>query len=79
MLNVSSAMEISGSSILAAPPTRVTWQAQPGTVGVLRLEEGNRADVTLYDLKTLLPTLTIQLREERVRVEAHLRRAFPRP
>ena len=37
-------------------------QAQLGTVGVLQLEEGNRADVTIYNLKTLRPALTIRLR-----------------
>ena len=38
-------------------------QAQPGTVGILRLEEGHRAEVTIYDLKTLqsYPALTIRL------------------
>jgi hypothetical protein len=38
-------------------------QAQPGTVGILRLEEGHRADVAIYDLKTLqpYPALTIRL------------------
>ena len=40
-------------------------QAQPGTVGILQLEEeGHRADVTIYDLKTLqpYPALTIRLK-----------------
>jgi hypothetical protein len=60
---VSSAMAMSGSSIMVALPIRITLQAQPGTVGVLRLEEVNRANVTIYDLKTLLPTLALQLRE----------------
>lgn len=39
-------------------------QAQPGTAGILRLEEGGSAEVVIYDLKTLhpLPGLTRQLR-----------------
>ena len=39
-------------------------QAQLGTVGILRLEEGHRTDVTIYDLKTLrpYPALTIRLK-----------------
>ena len=39
-------------------------QAQLGTVGMLQLEEGHRADVTIYDLKTLqpYPALTIRLK-----------------
>jgi uncharacterized protein len=39
-------------------------QAQLGTVGILRLEEGHRAGVTIYDLKTLqpYPALTIRLK-----------------
>jgi hypothetical protein len=30
-------------------------QAQPGTVGILRLEESHRAAVTISDLQTLQP------------------------
>jgi len=39
-------------------------QAQPGTVGVLRLEEGHRADLTIYDLKTLQPSPTLTIRRQ---------------
>lgn len=39
-------------------------QAQPGTVGILQLEETGNAEVVIYDLKTLqsLPGLTQRLR-----------------
>jgi hypothetical protein len=40
---------------------RYTYKA--GAAGILRLEEGHRADVAIYDLKTLqpYPALTIRL------------------
>ncbi len=55
------ASNLSPSPLLKHYPRNL--QAQPGTVGILRLEEGHRADVTIYDLKTLqpYPALTIRL------------------
>ena len=54
------ASNLSPSPLLKHCPRNL--QAQPGTVGILRLEEGHRADVTIYDLKTLQPYPALTIR-----------------
>ena len=49
-----------------SPTSPRNLQTQLGTVGILRLEERHRADVTIYNLKTLqpYPALTIRLKSD---------------